>query len=166
MEETDKTELNALKVYIQAELELIGCKHISILSVPINNTGSLTVPIKNTSSTDQIENTSSAEIVHALHLEFIKNSELYDVLVTKCIDQNWNDRLCVKVQTPRIFQDNEMIPLSSLNIHDTLTVFKQWDDCTAVKLVHNVSGSITCKTPCDANTAAELVTHIFEISKI
>ena len=156
MEETDKTELTMLRKYIQAELELIGCKEISIL----------TVPIKNTDSTDPNEKTSSAEIVHALHLEFIKDSHFYDVLVTKCIDRNWNDRLCVKVQAPRIFRDNEMIPLSSLNIHDTLTVFKDWGDSTAVRLLHNVSGSITCKTPCDMNTAAELVTHIFEISKL
>jgi hypothetical protein len=157
MEETYKSELTKLTESIQAELELIGCKSISILTVPIKNTG----------STDPIEKTSSAENVKALHLEFIKNSEFYDVLVTKCIDQNWNDRLCVKVQTPRIFRDNEMIPLSSLNIHDTLTVIKDWGDSTAVRLVHNVSGSITCKTPCDINTtAAELVTHIFEISKL
>jgi hypothetical protein len=156
MEETDKTMMTMLKEYIQAELELIGCKNISILTVPIKNTG----------STDSIEKTSSAEIVHALHLEFSKNSDFYDVLVTKCIDQNWNDRLCVKVRATRIFHDNEMIPLSSLNIHDTLTVFKDWGDSTAVKLVHNVSGSINCKTPCDMNTAAELVTHIFEISKL
>lgn len=166
MEETDKTEITALKEYIRAELELIGCKHISILTVPIKNTDSLTVPIENIGSTDSIENTGSAEIVHALHLEFIKDTDHYDVVVTKCIDQNWTDRLCVKVQVPRIFQDNEMIPLSSLSINDTLTVFKQWDDSTAVKLVHYVSGSIACKSPCDANTAAELVTYIFEISKL
>lgn len=156
MEETDKSELTMLKEYIQAELELIGCKEISIL----------TVPIKNTDSTDPNEKTSSAENVYALHLEFFKKSDFYDVLVTKSIDQNWNDQLCVKVQVPRIFRNNEMIPLSSLNIHDTLTVFTEWDDSTAVKLVHKVSGSINCKTPCDMNTAAELVTHIFEISKI
>ena len=157
MEETDKSELTMLKEYIQAELELIGCKEISILIIPI----------KNTDSTDPIEKTSSAENVNALRLEFFKKSNFYDVLVTKSIDQNWNDRLCVKVQTPRIFRDNEMIPLSSLNIHDTLTVIKDWGDSTAVRLVHNVSGSITCKTSCDINTtAAELVTHIFEISKI
>ena len=157
MEETDKSELTMLKEYIQAELELIGCKEISILIIPI----------KNTDSTDPIEKTSSAENVNALHLEFFKKSNFYDVLVTKSIDQNWNDRLCVKVQTPRIFRDNETIPLSSLNIHDTLTVIKDWGDSTAVRLVHNVSGSITCKTSCDINTtAAELVTHIFEISKI
>ena len=157
MTETYKSELTKLTESIQAELELIGCKSISIL----------TVPIKNTDSTDSNEKTSSTENVKELHLEFIKNSEFYDVLVTKCIDQNWNDRLCVKVQTPRIFRDNEMIPLSSLNIHDTLTVIKDWGDSTAVRLVHNVSGSITCKTSCDINTtAAELVTHIFEISKL
>ena len=157
MEETNETELTKFKRYIQAELELIGCKEISFLTIPIKNTG----------STDSIEKTSSAENVQALHLEFFKKGNLYDVLVTKYIDQNWNDRLCVKVQTPRIFRDNEMIPLSSLNIHDTLTVIKDWGDSTAVRLVHNVSGSITCKTPCDINTtAAELVTHIFEISKL
>ena len=156
MEETDKSELTMLKEYIQAELELIGCKEISILIIPI----------KNTDSTDPIEKTSSAENVKALHLEFIKNSEFYDVLVTKCIDQNWNDRLCVRVQVPYIFRENEMIPLNSLNIHDTLTVFKEWDDSTAVKLVHRVSGSIAYKTPCDADTARELVAHIFEISKL
>lgn len=156
MEETYKSELTKLTESIQAELELIGCKSISILTVPIKNTG----------STDPNEKTSSAENVKTLHIEFFKNSEFYDVLVTKSIDQNWNDRLCVKVQTPRIFRDNEMIPLSSLNIHDTLTVFKEWEDSTAVRLVHNVSGSITYKTPCDINTAAELVTYIFEISKI
>lgn len=156
MEETDKSELTMLKEYIQAELELIGCKEISIL----------TVPIKNTDSTDPNEKTSSAENVNALHLEFFKKSDFYDVLVTKSIDQNWNDQLCVKVQVPRIFRNNEMIPLSSLNIHDTLTVFTEWDNSAAVKLVHKVSGSINCKTPCDMNTAAELVTHIFEISKL
>ena len=156
MEETDKSELTMLKRYIQAELELIGCKEISILTIPIKNTG----------STDPNEKTSSAENVQALHLEFFKKGNLYDVLVSKYIDQNWNDRLCVKVQTPRIFRDNEMIPLSSLNIHDTLTVIKDWGDSTAVKLVHRVSGSIAYKTPCDADTAAELVTYIFEISKL
>lgn len=156
MKETDKSELTMLIEYIQAELELIGCKSISIL----------TVPIKNTDSTDPNEKTSSAENVKALHLEFFKKSDFYDVLVTKSIDQNWNDRLCVKVQVPRIFRNNEMIPLSSLNIHDTLTVFTEWADSVAVRLVHKVSGSITCKSPCDMNTAAELVTHIFEISKL
>ena len=40
MEETDKSELTMLKRYIQAELELIGCKEISILTIPIKNTGS------------------------------------------------------------------------------------------------------------------------------
>ena len=30
MEETDKTEITRLKRYIQAELELIGCKEINI----------------------------------------------------------------------------------------------------------------------------------------
>ena len=156
MEETDKSELTMLKEYIQAELELIGCKEISILIIPI----------KNTDSTDPIEKTSSAENVNALHLEFFKKSNFYDALVTKSIDQNWNDQLCVKVRVPHIFRENEMIPLSSLTIQDTLTVFKEWDDSTAVKLVHNVYGSIAYKTPCDINTAAELVTHIFEISKI
>ena len=129
MEETDKSELTKFKRYIQAELELIGCKEISILTIPIKNTG----------STDPNE---------------------------KYIDQNWNDRLCVRVQVPYIFRENEMIPLNSLNIHDTLTVFKEWDDSTAVKLVHRVSGSIAYKTPCDADTARELVVHIFEISKL
>ena len=156
MEETDKSELTMLKRYIQAELELIGCKEISILTIPIKNTG----------STDPNEKTSSAENVQALHLEFFKKSNLYDVLVTKYIDQNWNDRLCVRVQVPHIFRANEMIPLSSLNIHDTITVFKEWDDSTAVKLVHRVSGSIAYKTPCDADTARELIAHIFEISKL
>ena len=156
MEETDKSELTMLKRYIQAELELIGCKEISILTIPIKNTG----------STDPNEKTSSAENVHALHLEFFKKSNLYDVLVTKYIDQNWNDRLCVRVQVPYIFRENEMIPLNSLNIHDTLTVFKEWDDSTAVKLVHRVSDSIAYKTPCDADTARELIVHIFEISKL
>ena len=156
MEETDKSELTMLKEYIQAELELIGCKEISILTIPIKNTG----------STDPNEKTSSAENVQALHLEFFKKGNLYDVLVTKCIDQNWNDRLRVRVQVPYIFREDEMIPLNSLNIHDTLTVFKEWDDSTAVKLVHRVSDSIACKTPCDASTATELVARIFEISKI
>ena len=32
MEETDKSELTKFKRYIQAELELIGCKEISILT--------------------------------------------------------------------------------------------------------------------------------------
>ena len=156
MEETNKSELTMLKEYIQAELELIGCKEISIL----------TIPIKNTDSTDPIEKTSSAENVNALLLDFFKKGDFYDVLITKSIDQNWNDRLCVKVSVPHIFRENEMIPLSSLNIQDTLTVFKEWDDSTAVKLVHNVCGSITCKTPCDSNTAARLITYIFEISKL
>lgn len=157
MEETDKTEITTLKEYIRAELELIGCKEITILTVPITNTG----------STDPNEKTNSTEITHALHLEYsTKNIDLYEVQVTKCIDYDWNDQLCVKVKLRRIFQDGEMIPIGSLTINDTLTAFKCWDNSTEVRLEHNVSGSITCKSPCDANTAAELVTYIFEISKL
>ena len=40
MEETYKSELTKLTESIQAELELIGCKSISILTVPIKNTDS------------------------------------------------------------------------------------------------------------------------------
>ena len=36
----EETELTKFKRYIQAELELIGCKEISILTIPIKNTGS------------------------------------------------------------------------------------------------------------------------------
>ena len=152
MEETDKTEITKLKENIRAELELIGCKAIDISTVPIENIG-------------------STEITHALKLDyFTKNADRYHVQVTKCIDQNWNDQLCVEVQLTRIFnswsEGDEMIPLSSLTIDDTLTVIKLWDNSSAVRLVHRVSGSITCKTPCDANTAKELVAHIFEISKL
>ena len=104
---------------------------------------------------------------HALQLEFFtRDTVLHHVQVTKCIDQNWNDQLCVKVRVHRSYKGEEMIPLSSLTIDDTLTVFKLWDNSSAVRLWHNVSGSIACKTPCDANTAAELVTYIFEISKL
>lgn len=152
MEETDKTEITTLKENIRAELERVGCKEIDVLTVPIENTG-------------------STEIIHAIELDyFTKNADYYHVQVTKCIDQDWNDRLRVKVQLTRIFnswgEECEKIPISSLTIDDTLTVFKQWDDSSAVRLVHRVSGSITCKTPCDANTAKELVSHIFEISKL
>ena len=148
MEETNETELTKFKKYIQAELELIGCKEIDVLTVPIENTG-------------------STEIIHTIELDyFTKNVDRYHVQVTKCIDQNWNDRLCVKVLLTRIIEETETIPLSSLTINDTLTVFKRWNDGTAVRLEHRVSGSITCKTPCDVNTAAELVTYIFEISKL
>jgi len=152
MEETDKTEMTKLREYIHAELERIGCKNINILTVPVNNTG-------------------STEISHALKLDYFINDNnftaiFYDVLVTKCIDQNWNDRLRVKVLLTRSFTDGEMIPLSALNVDDTLTVIKQWDDSVEVRLEHRVSGSITCKTPCDADTARELVKQIFEISKL
>ena len=66
----EETELTKFKRYIQAELELIGCKEISILTIPIKNTG----------STDSNEKTSSAENVNALHLEFFRKSNLYDVM--------------------------------------------------------------------------------------
>ena len=148
MEETDKTEITTLKENIRAELERVGCKAIDISTVPIENIG-------------------STEITHALKLDyFTKDNDRCDVLVTKCIDQGWNDRLRVKVQLTRIFSVDETIPLSALNINDTLTVIEHPEEGTAVQLEHRVSGSITCKTPCDANTAAELVTHIFEISKL
>ena len=152
MEETDKTEITTLKEYIQAELELIRCRNITILTVPINNTG-------------------STEISHALKLSYFINDNdftaiFYDVLVTKCIDQDWGDRLRVKVLLTRTFDEGEMIPISALSVDDTLTVIKQWDDSVEVRLEHRVSGSITCKTPCDVNTAKELVSHIFEISKL
>ena len=148
MEETDKTELSTLKENIRAELEHVGCKEIDVLSVPIENTG-------------------STEIIPAIQLDyFTKNVDRYHVQVTKCIDQNWNDQLHVEVLLTRIVEEDETIPLSSLTINDTLTVFKRWNDGTAVRLEHRVSGSITCKTPCDVDTAKELVSHIFEISKL
>ena len=140
MEETDKTELTTLVVCICAELEHIGCKEIGILI-------------------DQKD--------HAIRLDyFTKNADYYHVLVTKRIDQDWNDQLHVEVRLTRNFNGDEMIPISSLTINDTLTVITQWDNSTAVRVVHRVSGSINCKTPCDANTASELVTYIYEISKL
>lgn len=151
MEETIETELTKVKEYLYDELKRIGCEYISIITFP---DGTLEYPIK--SNRDP-----------AIQLDFTKDGDRYIVIITKHIDQNWNNRLDVKVQLTRTFNEREMILLSSLSVQDTLTVIRQSEeDGTELRLVHRVYDSFTCKAPCDANVATEIIEHIFEISKL
>lgn len=149
MEETIETELNKVKEYLYDELKRIGCEYINIITFP---DGTLEYPIKRDP---------------AIQLDFTKDGDRYIVIITKRIDQNRNNQLDVKVQLTRTFNEREMILLSSLSVQDTLTVIKQSEeDGTELRLVHRVYDSFTCKAPCDANVATEIIEHIFEISKI
>ena len=74
--------------------------------------------------------------------------------------------MTVKVELTRIFNDKEKIPLSALSVQDTITVTKQSEEGTVVRLTHKVYDSYTCTKLCDTNNIAELVAHIFEISKL
>ena len=136
MEETIETELNKVKEYLYDELKRIGCEYINIITFP---DGTLEYPIKRDP---------------AIQLDFTKDDDRYIVIITKRIDQNRNNQLDVKVQLTRTFNEREMILLSSLSVQDTLTVIKQSEE------------DVTCKAPCDANVATEIIEHIFEISKI
>ena len=148
MEKTDETELTKFKMYILDELVRIGCKYINITTFP---DGTLVQPMKNDP---------------AIQVDFIKDGSRYVVLITKHIDGEWYNRLVVKVELTRSFTDSEKIPLSALSVQDTLTVVKQTEEGTVMRLTHKVYDSFTCKKPCDTNAITELVSHIFEISKL
>ena len=148
MEETIETELNKAYEFFLEELKRIECKCIDIMTFP---DGTLEYPIKRDP---------------AIRLYFIKDSNRYVATVTKHIDGECYYRLNMEVELTRIFNDSEMIPLSALNVQDTLTVIRQTEEGTEMRLNHRVYDSFTCKAPFDANTATEIVAHIFEISKI
>lgn len=150
-ESTDKeTELTEFKRYIRAELELIGCKYINITTFP---NGTLEYSIR--SNRDP-----------AIQIDFIRDGSRYVVILTRHTAEEWYNRMTVKVELTRIFNDKEKIPLSALSVQDTLTVIKQSEEGTVMRLTHKVYDSYTCTKLCDTNTVAELVTHIFEISKL
>lgn len=148
MEKTDETELTKFKMYILDELVHTGCKYINIITFP---KGTSAHPMKNDP---------------AIQVDFIKDGSRYVVLITKHIDGEWYNRLVVKVELTRIFNDSEKIPLSALSVQDTLTVIKQSEEGTLMRLTHKVYDSFTCKKPCDTNAITELVAHILEISKL
>ena len=148
MEKTNETELTKFKMYILDELVRIGCKYINIITFP---NGTLKQPMKRDP---------------AIQVDFIKDGSRYVVLITKHIDGEWYNRLVVKVELTRSFTDSEKIPLSALSVQDTLTVIKQTEEGTVVRLTHKVYDSFACKKPCDTNAITELVTHILEISKL
>ena len=148
MEETDETELTKVGEYLYDELKRIECKCINIITLP---DGTLKYPIKRDP---------------AIQLDFIKDGSRYVVQITKHIAGEWYNRLAVKVELTRIFNDSEMIPLSALSVQDTLTVIRQTEEGTEMRLNHRVYDSFTCKAPCDANVATEIIEHIFEISKL
>lgn len=143
-----ETELTEFKRYIRAELELIGCKYINIITFP---SGTGVHPMKNDP---------------ALQIDFIRDGSRYVVMLTRHSASEWYNRMAVKVELTRIFNDKEKIPLSALSVQDTLTVVKQSEEGTVMRLTHKVYDLCTCKKICDTNTVAELVTHIFEISKL
>lgn len=148
MEKTNETELTKFKMYILDELVRIGCKYINIITFP---NGTLKQPMKNDP---------------AIQIDFIKDGSRYVVILTRHIAGEWYNRMTVKVELTRIFNDKEKIPLSALSVQDTLTVTKQTEEGTVVRLTHKVYDSFACKKPYDTNAIAELVAHIFEISKL
>ena len=148
MEETNETELTKFREYLFDELNRIECKCINIITFP---EGMIVYPMKKDP---------------AIQLDFIKDGSRYVVQITKHIAGEWYNRLSVKVELTRRFTDSEKIPLRALSVQDTLTVTEQTEEGTVMRLNHRVYDSITCKTPCDANIAAELIEYIFEISKL
>ena len=148
MEETNETELTKFKKYIHDELKRIECKCINITTFP-NGTSEYLIKRD-----------------PAIQVDFIKDGSRYVVLITKHIDGEWYNRLMVKVELTRSFTDSEKIPLSALSVQDTITVIKQTEEGTVMRLTHKVYDSFTCKKPCDTNAVTELVSHILEISKL
>lgn len=148
MEATIETELAEFKKYLFEELKRIECKCIDIITLP---DGTLEYPIKRDP---------------AIQLHFIKDGNRYFVALTKYIDGECYYRLNMKVELTRRFTDSEMIPLSALSVQDTLTVIRQTEEGTEMRLNHRVYDSFTCKAPFDANVATEIIEHIFEISKL
>lgn len=150
MEKTNETELTKVKEYLFEELKRIECKCIDIITLP---DGTLGYPIR--SNRDP-----------AIQLHFTKDGNRYFATVTKYINGECYYRLNMKVELTRTFNDSEMIPLSALSVQDTLTVIRQTEEGTEMRLNHRVYDSFTCKASCDANVATEIIEHIFEISKI
>lgn len=148
MEEMNDTELTKFKKYIFDELKRIGCECINIITFP---DGTLEHPMPHDP---------------AIQIDFIKDGNRYVVLITKHIDGEWYNRLVVKVELTRSFTDSEKIPLNALSVQDTLTVIKQTEEGTMMRLTHKVYDSFACEKPCDTNAITELVSHIFEISKL
>lgn len=148
MEETNETKLTKFREYLFDELNRIECKCINIITFP---EGMMVYPMKKDPT---------------IQLDFIKDGSRYVVQITKHIAGVWYNRLTVKVELTRIFNDSEMIPLNSLSVQDTLTVIRQTEEGTEMRLNHRVYDSFTCKAPCDANVATEIIEHIFEISKL
>lgn len=148
MEETIETELTKVKEYLYDELKRIECKYISIITFP---DGTLEYPTKRDPT---------------IQIDFTKDGNRYIARVTKRIDGECYYRLTVKVELTHIFNDSEMIPLSALNVQDTITVIRQTEEGTEMRLNHRVYDSFTCKAPFDANVATEIIEHIFEISKL
>ena len=150
MEKTNEIDLTKFREYLFDELKRIECKCIDIITLP---DGTLEYPIK--SNRDP-----------AIQLHFTKDGNRYFVVLTKYIDGECYYRLNMKVELTRTFNDSEMIPLSALNVQDTLTVIKQTEEGTLMRLTHKVYDSFACKKPCDTNVITELVAHILEISKL
>lgn len=141
-------DLSTLEKYIYEELKGIGCENINIWITQYN------------------EMIFATEKVPIIRLCFNKDRNRYGVLINEIADNSESNRLEMKVDLMRIFDESETLPLSSMSVYDTLTVIEQTEEGTKLRLMHRASDLITYKTQCDADTARELVKQIFEISKL